>query len=311
MPLAPGRLLSRLFILLAAGLLTACGLMTRADGAKSLAGTPSADVPFADARLVEAMAAADIVLLGEQHDNAAQHRLRLQWLRALVDRAPITLVLEHLDADAQSRLDQARQAQDTRLPLDTRARQLAEAAGFRFDGWDWSLIGPVVEFALEKNLPIRAANLSSREAYSIARGEPHALSDVVPVGWTPDIAQRMALLIRDGHCGLLPESMIPAMVRAQRARDARIAQVVLQARAGGRRPVLLAGNGHVRTDLGVPLHLRDSLGPETVFAVGLLEAPPSPGERHFDAVRITEAQERADPCEALRKRFGAAKKPSG
>lgn len=307
MSLASGRLLPRLSILLAAGLLAACASLPRGDGANPLAQAPSADVPLVEARLVDAMAAADIVLLGELHDNAAQHRLRLQWLRALADRTSVTLVLEHLDADAQPRLDQARQSQDTRLPLDKRARQLAEAAGFRFDGWDWSLIGPVVEFALEKNLPIRAANLSSREAYSIARGEPHALSDMVPAGWTPEIEQRMALLIREGHCGLLPETMIPAMVRAQRARDARIAQVVLQARAGGRRPVLLAGNGHVRTDLGVPLHLRDSVRPETVFAVGLLEAPPSPGEGHFDAVRITEAHERADPCEALRKRFGAAK----
>ena len=307
MPLASGRLPSRLFILLAACLLTACGLMPRADGAKPFGGTPSADVPVVDAGLLEAMAAADIVLLGELHDNAAQHRLRLQWLRALADRVPISIVLEHLDADSQSRLDQARRAQDASLPLGPRARQLAEAAGFRFDGWDWSLIGPVVEFALEKNLPIRAANLSSREAYSIARGEPHALGAAVPSGWSPEIEQQMSRLIREGHCGLLPETMIPAMVRAQRARDARIAEVVLQSREGGRRPVLLAGNGHVRTDLGVPLHLRDAVGSETVFAVGLLEMPPSPDEGRFNAVRITEAQERADPCEALRRRFGAAK----
>jgi len=185
-----------------------------------------------------------IVLLGELHDNVVQHRLRLQWLRALSERTQVTIVLEHLDADAQPRLDQARLTQDARLPVSARARQLAEAAGFRFDGWDWALIGPVVELALERDLPIRAANLSSREAFSIARGQPHPLGSAVPSGWTPEVEERMAHAIRDGHCGLLPEAMIPAMVRAQRARDARLAEVVLQARAAGRQPVLLAGNGH-------------------------------------------------------------------
>jgi uncharacterized iron-regulated protein len=165
----------------------------------------------------------------------------------------------------------------------------------------------VVELALERDLPIRAANLSSREAFSIARGQPHPLGSAVPSGWTPEVEERMAHAIRDGHCGLLPEAMIPAMVRAQRARDARLAEVVLQARVAGRQPVLLAGNGHVRTDLGVPLHLRDIAGSAKIFAVGLLEAPASPDDGRFDAVRITEAQERPDPCESLRKRFGAVK----
>ena len=287
-----GRLLSRLSVVLVAWLLAACTALPRFD---------------ADASLVDGMARADIVLLGELHDNVVQHRLRLQWLRALSERTQVAIVLEHLDADAQPRLDQARVAQDPRLPVSARARQLAEAAGFRFDGWDWALIGPVVELALERDLPIRAANLSSREAFSITRGQPHPLGSAVPSGWTPEVEERMARAIRDGHCGLLPEAMIPAMVRAQRARDARLAEVVLQARAAGRQPVLLAGNGHVRTDLGVPLHLRDSARSAKIFAVGLLEAPASPDQGRFDAVRITEAQERPDPCESLRKRFGAAK----
>jgi uncharacterized iron-regulated protein len=263
-----------------------------------------------DADLLSRMAAADVVLIGELHDNVAQHRLRLDWLRALSDRVPITLVLEHLDADAQSRLDEARRAQDLARPVAERARLLAEAAGFRFDGWDWALIGPVIELALDRNLPIRAGNLSAREAFSIARGQPHPLAGAPPRGWSTDIERTLSETIREGHCGVLPDSMIPAMVRAQRARDARLAQVVADARAGGRTPVLLAGNGHVRTDFGVPLHLRDRLAGQTLLAIGLLEAPASSADsRFFDQVIVTDAQPRPDPCESLRKRFGA--KPHG
>ena len=262
-----------------------------------------------DPDLITRMSAADVVLLGELHDNVAQHRLRLDWLRALSERAPITLVFEHLDADAQARLDQARRAQDPARPVAERARGIAEAANFRFDGWDWALIGPVIELALERNLPIRAANLSAREAFSIARGQSHPLAGVVPRGWNDDLERTLSDTIREGHCGVLPESMIPAMVRAQRARDAQLAQAVTEALAGGRKPVLLAGNGHVRTDIGVPRYLRDRLGNQTIVAIGLLEAPASPGDGIFDAVVVTAAQPRPDPCESLRKRFGA--KPHG
>ena len=96
-----GRLLSRLSVVLAAWLLAACAALPRFD---------------ADAGLLDGMVRADIVLLGELHDNVVQHRLRLQWLRALSERTQVAIVLEHLDADAQPRLDQARVAQDPACP---------------------------------------------------------------------------------------------------------------------------------------------------------------------------------------------------
>ena len=290
MSAAAKRLFARLSILFGASLLAACSVWSPAQ---------------TDAGLVDSMAAADIVLIGEVHDNVAQHRLRLQWLRALADRGPIAIVSEHFDSDAQSRLDDARRTLDAGLSLPERARRVAEAAGFRFDGWDWSLIGPVVELALERNLPLRAANLSSREAYSIARGQAHPLAESVPDGWTVEIERAMSVSIRTGHCDLLPESMIPAMVRAQRARDAQMAAVVLAARAEGLKPVLLAGNGHVRRDLGVPVHLKGRPGLGSVLAVGLLEQTAIREEGVFDRLLVTEAQSRPDPCEGLRKHFGS------
>jgi len=295
MRIATGRLSLRLLLAFGAMLASACTSLVHAPGESS----------NGDAALISRMVAADIVMLGELHDNGAQHRLRIEWLRALSEQVPITIVLEHLDAEAQPRLDEARRTLDPARPLPERARRLAEAASFRFDGWDWALIGPVIELALERNLPIRAANLSAREAFSIARGQAHPLATVRPNGWSDALERKLSDTIRDGHCGLLPEAMIPAMVRAQVARDAQIAQALVESRTGGRKPVLLAGNGHVRTDFGVPLHLRDRLATATLLSVGLIEDSASPGDGPFDVVRTTEAQTRPDPCESLRKRFGA------
>ncbi|WP_410522805.1 ChaN family lipoprotein, partial [Parvimonas micra] len=53
-----------------------------------------------------------------------------------------------------------------------------------------------------------------------------------------------------GHCGKMPSDLMPGMIRAQIARD--VWMETLIARQAGHAVVLLAGNAHVRRDLGVP-----------------------------------------------------------
>lgn len=257
-----------------------------------------------DSELIERLGSANYILLGELHDHPEQHRRRLEWLRALAAKVPITLVMEHFDVEAQTKLDAARLVQNAQRPLAERARDVAQAAGFRFDGWDWSLIGPVVEFALQNNVPLMAANLSSREAYSIARGQPHRLDRAAPQGWGVNAEATLSALIRDGHCGLLPQSMIAPMMRAQRARDAQMAEVLFATRASQRKPVLLAGNTHVRRDVGVPAHLRVLDPDAAIVSVGLLEVGSQSERGAFDVARFTAKLDRPDPCEDLTKRFG-------
>ena len=66
--------------------------------------------------------------------------------------------------------------------------------------------------------------------------------------------------------------------------------------------VLLAGNGHVRRDIGVPFWLPAAAARDAV-SIGVLERnddgslPESAAE--FDAYVITESAERADPCKEL------------
>jgi uncharacterized iron-regulated protein len=80
--------------------------------------------------------------------------------------------------------------------------------------------------------------------------------------------------------------------------------------------VLIAGNGHVRDDLGVPVYLRvpDQRGARsTSISVGFLEASAGDAEADtfpraliaanpgYDYVVITPAIERPDPCAAFRR----------
>jgi uncharacterized iron-regulated protein len=80
-----------------------------------------------------------------------------------------------------------------------------------------------------------------------------------------------------------------------------MAQAMLQA-PPAERVVLIAGNGHVRTDLGVPWVLREAGVPaHDIVAVVYLEEddPALPADR---IVRTVRAQ-RPDPCEGLRGRL--------
>lgn len=297
--------------------------------AVTLAACASDPSPTADAvALPPAVREADFVLLGELHDNVGQHRLRLRWLEQLADERRYALALEPFDADRQEALMQARALDEREVregeasDLASRARRLAQAAGFDFEGWRWELYRPAIELALRRGLPLVAANLSPADTARVARAE--APPAPPPPGWGEPEAEAMRASIRDGHCGLLPERSVDAMALAQRTRDARMAQALADAHDETGLPVvLLAGNGHVRRDIGVPLHLSALRPHATIVAIGFLERGDrlDVGEddaaagarddtagalgdgRPFDVAVWTEAQPREDPCVALRARL--------
>jgi len=239
---------------------------------------------------------ADIVLLGEVHDNPAHHRLRMQWLDALARRKRFVLAMEQFDVEHQQAIDAAR-----RQGLSARA--LAQQAGFSFSGWQWSFYEPFVELALVRDLPLRAANLSRQEARRVAADNP---AWTLPAGWDEAEEERLARIIAAGHCGLLPERALAPMAAAQRARDRCMAQTLMQARSQTGLPVvLLAGNMHVRKDLGVARWLKGLGCTDRVLSLGLLEdAQDSSGQAQqaYDRVLVTGGvTDRDDPCRSLRK----------
>jgi uncharacterized iron-regulated protein len=241
-----------------------------------------------------------IVLLGEVHDNAAQHRLRLQLLRrAFAAGWRPAIVMEQFDVDRQADIDRARREQPRSAAhlIDQATTPRAARSGA---GWNWAFYEPYVALALEYDVPLLAANLAMADTRRIVRGGLAASFDaqrLAALGLDRPIAgdwqQAQEREIDLGHCGALPATLVPRMAQAQFARDAVMADVLR--RQAQRGAVLLAGNGHVRRDLGVPRWLNDEA--PRVFAVGLLErddaaTPPSA----FDAALRTDAAERADPC---------------
>jgi len=242
-------------------------------------------------QLVERLAAAPRVLVGEQHDNPDHHALQLWLLRSLAaQRAQGSVLLEMLTPAQQAKVDAAQ-------ALSRGGQQPTEliAALAWQPGWDWSVYGPLVSYALRQPYPVLAANLERSEIMQIYMQKP-----VLDGAASTAAAVQASLLddIRESHCGLLPDSQLPAMLAVQQQRDRRMAERVL---AAPQPSVLLAGAFHVRKDLGVPLHLAD-LGAGEGSAVLVLAEVGKPVEAgSTDYVWYTAALPPQDHCAKLRR----------
>ena len=262
--------------------------------------------------LVGRALAAGVVILGETHDNPDHHALQAWMVRRLVaaGRRPVT-ALEMVESDHQAALDANRGD----------LAGLGSALDWEKRGWpSWALYRPIAEATLAGNGALVAGNLPLDSSRQIAKGTPSA--DMIarygldePL--SPKEEKAMAADIRDSHCGLMPESAIPAMVQVQRARDAAMAEVVAD---WATRPqvgpaVLIAGSGHARRDRGVPARLQALVPGVTPLSIAFVEVEaderdPARAARRddetapFDAVWFTSPAPRDDQCAQLQKQMG-------
>jgi uncharacterized iron-regulated protein len=229
-----------------------------------------------------------IWLLGEVHDNPAGHALRLAWFDALLSRgARPALLMEMLDRSDQAAIDRLREQSPTATALIGQLRRPNAPTG-----WDWRFYAPFVERALQHGLPIVAVNVGRDDARLIIRDglAAHGFEAAVP----EDLLATQAQAIVKSHCGQIDLPLARRMAQAQVARDQQMARSVQQHAARG--VVLLAGNGHVRTDVGVPRWLPAQVRAQSL-AVGVVEQGDE--TRAFDERRQVPRQTRADPCAGL------------
>ncbi|MGA0609669.1 ChaN family lipoprotein [Caldimonas sp. KR1-144] len=244
-------------------------------------------------RLADPLADHPVLLLGEVHDNATG----LQWRNALLERRVAAgwrpaIAMEQFDRERQADLDRA-------MASCADADCVIAAAASPQARWDWPQYRPAIALALRHRLPLIAANVSRADAARAMREGFGAVFDAALVAeyrldapLPRELEAAQSREIDAGHCGKLPAAMLPAMVRAQVARDIWMA-AALRAHAH-RGVVLLAGNGHVRRDLGVPRWLDGLAG---VASIGFVEEPAPAGA--FDREVALPKRERADPCAGL------------
>ncbi len=254
------------------------------------------------ATLIADLAQADFVLLGERHDNRDHQRLEALLVEALEGARPRAVAFEMIPSDRQLAVVEDRE----RHPDDPAG--LGAAVGWAALGWpDWQLYAPIAQAALEHGAEIVAADLSPAQSRAVFRNGPDVLQAAM-VRRTgldrelpADLAASLAQELRASQCGQVPEPVVAGMVRVQRARDAMMADrlATVGGRAGG---VLIAGNGQVRTDRGVPWYLARMRPHARILSVGLLEVLDGidtvPAALPFDYVWFTPRAGDGQPCAA-------------
>jgi uncharacterized iron-regulated protein len=243
------------------------------------------------------------VLLGEIHDNPAHHQARAVLLQRLLSEQPNTVVvMEQMGRDRDAALAQSL----SQYPGDV--EHLLQAGQFDRKAWAWPLHQPVLDVAVQRAAGVRGGNLERDQVRRIVReGDAAWPDDLLALRnrtpWGEPQQQTLVQDIQDGHCGAMPNAMLPGMVNAQRARDVAMAQAMLQARReGAQRVVLIAGNGHVRRDVAVPLYLQAAgVAASDIQSVAYLEPGSDATAAQYDQSERAPPPDRPDPCAAFKR----------
>lgn len=270
------------------------GQIWRSDGSEFIEATD----------LYKAISASKYLLLGEKHDNPDHHSLQAAIINSLIrDDLIAAAAFEMMDSDASALLENIA-GQTFASPDD-----LKDYLNWDEEGWDWTFYGPLLESLVDAKLPITAANISNETMGRVYSEEtPENIARVL----NDETVEKLNIDIDESHCGLLPESQFPAMVRVQQTRDDAMANAMLEP-STGKISLLVAGNYHIRQDLGVSNYLlakNASLSRDEIVSLAFLEVDPASSDpveylqqfaeiAAYDFVWFTPAISDEDYCASL------------
>jgi uncharacterized iron-regulated protein len=255
------------------------------------------------AALISDASRADFVLIGERHDNPEHHRIQAELVAALQaqGQSPRAVAFEMVPAWRQLDIVEY-------LAADGDPAGLGAAIAWEASGWPaWAWYQPIAEAALAGDGQIVAADLDrSKKRAAFVQGEGAFRSSFVRrtglgEAWPPPMMVALQDELRAAHCGRAPGHVVIGMMRVQRARDAMMADR-LAATAGKGGGILIAGNGHIRKDRGVPWYLARLRPGGRSVSIGLLEvrddALEPAADLPYDYVWFTpRVDDRRDACE--------------
>ena len=261
------------------------------------------------AEVVAAAAQADVVFLGELHDDSLAHVVQARLLRAIHEQVagkrPVMLGLEMFETDVQHAVDEY-------------ARGLIRERDFLEAARPWGNYATdyrtMVEYAIQNGIAVIGTNAPKRYVSAVSRAggldalEPLAagaratMPETVPPASEPLAAKFRGLMGEMGaHGGAPGMPTVDGMLAAQNLRDATMAWALhramtdlligaaIDSRAGSEAPgqplaIHLNGSFHSEGRLGIPEHFA-RLAPEARVVVITMRpdtgAPADPGADDF------------------------------
>lgn len=246
--------------------------------------------------LVRRLSDTEYLLLGEQHDNPEHHRHQA-WLLEQLARY-------HDKVSAAFEMIDQQQGEALREQQFNSADELIRLLDQYPNGWKYTTYyRDLFVTAIDHGFAIRSANINRQHLREIIRSDERIdpayqrLLDKTP--WSTAQNNSLKRNIEESHCNMLDAKTVEMMIHAQRLRDTVMASAMLSSEAPVR--VLIAGNGHVRNDFGVPVYLDPD---STTLSVGFIEVDPQRRRIKdyslpFDIAWFTSPVERGDPCQAF------------
>lgn len=249
-----------------------------------------AQAPLSVEALANTLQGADVILLGELHDNPHHHHARAQLI-ALLNNAKRAVVAEHLSAPDS-------------VTFSGSTLESLVASGFNPEAWAWPLHAPLFDAVRASGASVIGGNLPKGFSKDIFKNRQQAFSPqalhVYQQSTLSDTArQSLDQDLINGHCGQLPEQYLEPMRMVQRATDISMAIALIKNKPA----LLVAGNGHVRKDYGVPQVLAATDSALKIVSIGFYEQSPDMRDElqslstKYDLVWFTEPTKRENPCE--------------
>ena len=290
-------------------------------------------------QLIERASGADVIYLGERHDNTEHHRIQLQIVQSLLDRKlqPV-LGFEFFDVAQTGYLMQYAAGNASLMQLEhSGGKSLSPEQRLRKQlGWsersdtDWGYYFSLIELAKINKLDLFGADLPDAIKLRLSRTDRDAL--------TPVEQQQLAMLpletngyrsfmygrFRAGHCGWGREPLLTRLYQTWQERNYRMARSIVamsEARlegAVGKGPVvMILGAGHTEHNRAVvsqvtqlkPQLKQLNIGLQEIYIdetsldsyrLGESESRNSLGPR-YDLFWFTQRQDYEDPCAAFNK----------
>ena len=235
--------------------------------AGALYDTRAGEVVTMEAAL-ERMAAADVVLLGEEHTAMQQHQQQAEIVRALGAQVESMVVgLEFfLRDDAPVLAQWVAGAIDDRELLER--TEWYDRGSYRFEYYE-----PILEAAREHGARVVGLNVDRSIPRAVSRGGLAALSeaqrDEVGTFEVTGAPQHRYLVTRYfGETAVsLPPSWLDNMYAAQCVWDVAMARSIVRDRPADGPMVVIVGSGHVAYDLGIARRLRETSSDEPLDVV--------------------------------------------
>jgi uncharacterized iron-regulated protein len=233
--------------------------------------------------IIDEVAAARIIYVGERHDSYADHLKQLEIIRKIHAIHPdLAIGMEQFQHPFQSVLDHyiAGELSEPELLLKSEW----------YDRWrfDYRLYRPILSFARERNIPVVALNVAKEITAKVSQGGMESLSEEergqIPATIDPPEKEYRDWLYetykQHPHAD---EQQFERFLQVQLLWDEGMAMAVTEhlQRHPGRKMIVLVGSGHLMFGAGIPDRASRRLPDRRVILLPQEAVPAEPGIADF------------------------------